>query len=179
MSDILASMYFITCLVFCIFCSYFCAVIYIVLCSVHSVAPLLLMGPSAMNATLSENFTLVCSASGYPVPTIEWTHNGTLVNEDENDRVTISPQLITSRSVMSTLAVSMAAINDSGDYACIVNSSIGDFQNITAGPVTVLVQGETRFILHQYSVSLPCYSINCWSAPHPTHVNTSTVMLSQ
>ena len=125
----------------------FCAVIYIVLRSVHSVAPLLLVGPSAMNGTLSENFTLVCNASGYPVPTIIWTHNGTLVNEDENDRATITPQWITSRSVMSTLAVSMAAINDSGDYACIVTSSIGDFQNITAGPVTVLVQGETRTLV--------------------------------
>ena len=149
------------------------------LCSVYSVAPLLLVGPSAMNATLSENFTLVCSTSGYPVPTIIWTHNGTQVSENENDRATITPQLITSRSVMSTLAVSMAAINDSGDYACIVTSSISDFQNITAGPVTVLVQGETRFFLHPYSLHLSCYSINCWSAPHPTHVNTSTVMLSQ
>ena len=147
MSDILASMHFSTCLVFCIFCSYFCAVIYIVLCSVHSVAPLLLMGPSAMNATLSENFTLVCNASGYPVPTIIWTHNGTLVNEDENDRATIILELMGLRSVMSTLAVSMAAINDSGDYACIVNSSIDNFQNITAGPVTVLVQGETRTLV--------------------------------
>ena len=130
------------------------------------------MGPSAMNATLSGSFTLVCSASGYPVPTIEWTHNGTLVNED---RVTISPQLITSRPVMSTLAVSMAAINDSGDYTCIVTSSIGDFQNIAAGPVTVLVQGETRFFLHPYSVSLATVGL---LLIHPTHVHISTTMLS-
>ena len=114
------------------------------LCSVHSVAPLLLVGPSAVNATLSENFTLVCNASGYPVPTIIWTHNGTIVSEDENDRATIITNMISSRSVMSTLTVSMAVINNSGDYACIVTSSISDFQNITAGPVTVLVQGETR-----------------------------------
>ena len=112
------------------------------LCSVHLVAPLLLVGPSAMNATLSENFTLVCSASGYPIPTIIWTHNGTIVSEDENDRATIISENITSRSVRSTLTVSMAAINNSGDYACIVTSSISDFQNLTAGPVTVLVQGE-------------------------------------
>ena len=110
-----------------------------------------------MNATLSENFTLMCSASGYPVPTILWTHNGTIVSEDENDRATIISELITSRSVMSTLTVSMAAINNSGDYACIVTSSIGVFQNITAGPVTVLVQGETRKLVsytHLVSSSL-------------------------
>ena len=105
------------------------------------------MGPSAVNATLSENFTLLCSASGYPVPTIIWTHNGTVVNEDEIDQDTIITNMTTSRSVMSTLTVSMAAINNSGDYACIVTSSISDFQSLTADPVTVLVQGETRTLV--------------------------------
>ena len=117
------------------------------LCSLHSVAPLLLVGPSAVNATLSENFTLVCSASGYPVPTIIWTHNGTIVSEEENDRATIISENITSRSVRSTLTVSMAAINNSGDYACIITNSISDFQNLTSGPVTVLVQGEARTLV--------------------------------
>ena len=37
----------------------------------------------------------------------------------------------------------MGAINDSGDYACIVSSSVDDFQNVTGGSVTVLVQGKT------------------------------------
>ena len=108
----------------------------------YSVAPLFLVGPSDVNATLSENFTLVCSASGYPVPAIIWTYNGTIVNEEENDRATIISELVASRSVISTLTVSMAMINDSGDYACIATSS--DFQPVVAGPVTVLVQGKTR-----------------------------------
>ena len=110
----------------------------------YSVAPLLLVGPSDVNATLSENFTLVCSASGYPVPTIIWTYNGTIVNEEENDRATIISKLVASRSVISALTVSMAMINDSGDYACIATSSVSDFQPVVAGPVTVLVQGKTR-----------------------------------
>ena len=117
------------------------------LCSFYSVAPLLLAGPSAVNATLSENFTLMCSASSYPVPTIIWTHNGTIVSEDENDQATIISENITSRSVRSALTVSMAAINNSGDYACIITSSISDFQNLTSGPVTVLVQGEARTLV--------------------------------
>ena len=70
-----------------------------------------------------------------------------MVSEDENDQATIISENITSRSVRSTLTVSMAAINNSGDYACNVTSSIGDFQNITAGPVTVLVQGEARTLV--------------------------------
>ena len=85
---------------------------------------------------------MTCNASGYPVPTILWTHNGTIVDENENDRATITPST-GSRSVLSVLTVSMGAINDSGDYACIVSTSVNDFQNITGGPVTVLVQGKT------------------------------------
>ena len=111
-------------------------------CSVHSVAPLVLTEPSATKVTISEDFTLTCNASGYPVPTILWTHNGTTVDENENDRATITPSTW-SRSVLSLLTVSMGVIADSGDYACIVSSSIDDFQNITGGPVTVLVQGKT------------------------------------
>ena len=113
-----------------------------ILCSVHSVAPLVLTEPSATKATISEDFVLTCNASGYPVPTILWTHNGTTVDENENNRATIAPST-GSRSVLSVLTVSMGAINDSGDYACIVSSSIDEFQNITGGSVTVLVQGKT------------------------------------
>ena len=115
----------------------------------YLVAPLLLVGPSAVNATLSENFTLVCSASGYPVPTITWTHNGTIVSEDENNRATIISELVASRSVISALTVSMAMKNDSGDYSCIATSSISDFQS---GPVTVLVQGKTKMLVTYTSV---------------------------
>ena len=115
-----------------LYCSFF---------SVHSVAPLLLTGPSATNATISENFTLSCNASGYPIPTILWTHNGTTLDDTENDRATVTPSTGL-RSVLSVLIVSMGAIDDSGEYACIVTSSVNDFQNITGGPVTVLVQGE-------------------------------------
>ena len=109
--------------------------------SIHSVAPLLLTEPSATNATISENFTLACNASGYPVPTILWIHNGTAVDEDRNDHATII-QSTALRSFWSILTVSMGAVNDSGEYACNVTSSVNDFPNITGGPVTVLLQGK-------------------------------------
>ena len=128
------------------------------LCSIHSVAPLLLTEPSATNATISENFTLACNASGYPVPTIWWTHNGTTVDENEDDRAAITPSTGL-RSVLSVLTVSMGAINDSGEYACIVSSSVNDFQNITGGPVTVLVQGEVGHGFLQHDLTLPLISI--------------------
>ena len=136
---------------------------------IYLVAPLLLVGPSAMNATLSENFTLVCSASGYPVPTIIWTHNGTLVNEDEHDRATITPQLIASRSFISALTVSGAMINDSGDYVCSVASSIRDFQPLMAAPATVLVQGNVTFIYILLYCKSPAFSPTPLSQNKTTH----------
>ena len=129
------------------------------------VAPLLLVGPSDVNATLSENFTLVCSAFGHPVPTIIWTHNGTLVSEDENDRATIISELIASRSVISALTVSMAMKNDSGDYACIATSSISNFQPVVSGPVTVLVQGKTRTLVYIYIQTFGVYTTSTSKLP--------------
>jgi len=135
--------------------------------SFHSVAPLLLTGPSATNATISENFTLSCNASGYPVPTILWTHNGTTLDDTENDCATITPSTGL-RSVLSVLTVSVGAINDSGEYACIVTSSVNDFQNITGGPVTVLVQGEVGHGFLQHDLTLP---IKGWIAITPPHMH--------
>ena len=144
------------------------AIFIVVLFSIHSVAPLLLTGPSATNATISENFTLSCNASGYPVPTILWTHNGTTLDDTENDRATITPSTGL-RSVLSVFTVSMGAINDSGEYACIVSSSVNDFQNITGGPVTVLVQGEMGHGFLQHDLTLP---IKGWIAITLTHTHT-------
>ena len=143
------------------------AIFIVVLFSIHSVAPLLLTGPSATNATISDNFTLTCNASGYPVPTIWWTHNGTTVDENEDDRAIITPSTGL-RSVLSVLTVSMGAIDDSGEYACIVSSSVNDFQNITCGPVTVLVQGEVGHGFLQRDLTLP---IKGWIAITPLHTH--------
>ena len=118
-----------------------------------------------MNATLSENFTLMCSASSYPVPTIMWTHNGTIVSEDENDRATIISELIASISVISALTVSMALKNDSGDYACIATSSISNFQPVVSGPVTVLVQGKTRTLVYIYIQTFGVYTTSTGKLP--------------
>ena len=139
--------------------------------SIHSVAPLLLTGPSAVNATISENFTLSCNASGYPIPTILWTHNSTTLDDTENDRATITPSSGLT-SVLSVLTVSMGAIHDSGEYACIVSSSVNDFQNITGGPVTVLVKGEMRHAFLQYDSCLLKMNFLCAHTHAHTQTNT-------
>ena len=90
-----------------------------------------------MNVTTSENFTLMCNATGYPVPSILWFHNGTAVNE--SNRITITPES-SSRVSFSALSVSAAMATDSGTYTC--NASSPEFQTASSGRVNVFIQGE-------------------------------------
>ena len=100
-----------------------------------TIYPIVLEDPISVNVTSNEQLTLMCNATGFPLPSIQWYQNGTLVTED--DRISIS-NLTDSRSVLSTLTVSVAMTNDSGDYQCNATNSAG---NIVSDTVTVLVQG--------------------------------------
>ncbi len=101
---------------------------------------MLLAFPEAINVTsIQDNITLTCNVSGFPVPQISWTHNMTEVR-DGDDRVSITEEL-GPRSLLSTLTVSRATTNDSGQYECITTSPLSTFDEVRSGPVTVLVQG--------------------------------------
>ena len=97
-----------------------------------------------MNVTTSENFTLMCNATGYPVPSILWFHNGTAVNGSSN-RITIIPQS-SSRVSLSVLSVSTAVASDAGIYTC--NASSPEFATVSSGLVNVLIQGESISMMH-------------------------------
>ena len=103
------------------------------------VAPRLLNASSDINVTTSKNFTLMCNASGYPGPSILWTHNRTAVNE--RSRITVIEEF-SFRVILSVLMVSNATANHSGEYICIVSYSIPEFETVSSGPVSVLIQGE-------------------------------------
>ncbi len=104
------------------------------------VVPLILTFPEADNVTsIQDNITLTCNASGFPVPQISWTHNMTTVNVGD-DRVSITEDQ-GQRSLLSTLKITRAMTNDSGQYECIVTSPIATYGQVLSGPVTVLVQG--------------------------------------
>ena len=106
------------------------------------VSPLILNASTDLNVTTSENFTLMCNATGYPVPSILWFHNGTAVNE--SSRITIVPQS-SSRVSLSVLSVSTAMATDSGMYTC--NASSPEFQTVSSGTVNVLIQGESTSMM--------------------------------
>ena len=95
----------------------------------------------------------MCEANGFPLPTISWTHNGTMVDPETSDDITITE--VTSMDVekTSTLTVTNTALNDSGDYVCVVTSA--PFTDVSSDSVLVLIQGQ----LSHAHLHPECYTV--------------------
>ena len=89
-----------------------------------TVATVIVTGPQTQNVTAGNSFTLTCNATGYPVPSIEWTLNGTSYVIDPSV-ATITP-MERLRSNTSVLAVSNAMVNDTGIYQCIATNVVNN-----------------------------------------------------
>ena len=110
--------------------------------------------PKDTNVTRTDSLVLVCTADGFPVPNITWTHNGTMIDPKTSDDITITE--VTSMDVekTSTLTVTNTTLNDSGEYACVVTSA--PFPNVSSNPILVLIQGQLSHA-HLHAV---CYTVN-------------------
>ena len=113
---------------------------------VSTVGPVLTEGPEALNVTsFEETIILSCEGFGFPIPTIAWYQNGTMIEVDE-DMTTIEaisqPDNLT---VSSVLTIVMPNVNNSGDYHCILSSSVAAYNDVMSEVVLVLVQGEYHF----------------------------------
>ena len=115
------------------------------------VGPKILKGPQAQNVTAIESVIMLsCNVSGFPIPSVTWLHNGTVV-AGEIPRVNIimvdydesSADHIQFGRAFSTLTISSPNVNDSGDYACQASiSTIDIYTPVTSNSVTVLVPSE-------------------------------------
>ena len=107
-----------------------------------TVGPVIVVDPLSVNVSIEvDNITLNCTARGFPIPTITWTHNGTLLTSmdaDEVSIVTMDTGML--RTVRSTLVIYSALANNTGDYACIASSPI--YSDVTSTTARVLVQGK-------------------------------------
>ena len=90
-----------------------------------AVATVIVTGPQTRNVTAGDSFTLTCNATGYPVPSIEWTLNGTSY-VIRNSSVTIITVVEGLRSNTSVLTVSNAMTNDTGIYQCIATNVVNN-----------------------------------------------------
>lgn len=96
-----------------------------------TVAPVITVPPYDMNVTTTEDLDLTCLISGFPIPLIEWYHNGSVISPDE--RITILHN-----SSVTILTVINTSLADSGDYRC---SGINDVGSVFSPPALVLIQG--------------------------------------
>ena len=100
-----------------------------------AVAPVIETGPQTQNVTAGQSFVLTCRATGYPVPSIEWTLNGTV--NIINSPVTIITIVEGLRSNTSLLTVSNAMTNDTGTYQCIATDVVNGDTRLQDANITV------------------------------------------
>ena len=93
--------------------------------------------PETQNVTAGQSFILTCSATGYSVPSIEWTLNGTIYITADPPVTTITIVEV-QRSNTSVLVVSDAKVNDTGMYQCIATNVV----NTDTQDANVTVQGS-------------------------------------
>ena len=99
-------------------------------CCCLLVAAVIVTSPQTQNVTNGQSFMLICNATGYPVPSIEWTLNGAPYVTG-NSSITLIEGL---RSNTSNITVENAMATDTGTYKCVatnVGSSDTQDANVT------------------------------------------------
>ena len=87
-----------------------------------TVFPLIETSPQPQNLIAGGSFSLICLATGYPVPNIMWTEDGTSFFMNNRRIVSTIEGL---RSSSSVLTITNALVSDSGLYQCIANNVLG------------------------------------------------------
>ena len=95
--------------------------------------------PQNKTLTERENVTLSCNATGNPAPSISWTKNGSAAN---------SPRISLSLD-NKQLTITNVSRDDSGDYRCVANNSIG--AAVTSNAATLDVQCKYSGFLRSIS----------------------------
>lgn len=113
-----------------------------------SVDPYITEQPESVTVTsMNETLELFCEGTGFPVPEILWfrleSSAETMIDSDANGAVTIS--FVTSSedlTIISILTIASPSISDSGEYFCVLSSSVAAFSEVMSGIATVMVQGK-------------------------------------
>ena len=94
--------------------------------------------PSNVTKTEGENVTLHCNATGYPLPTLSWTKDGSDISN--NSRISFSAD-------KKQLAITKANRVDRGGYRCVANNSLGNDVSMAA-VVDVQCKSTTSYLDH-------------------------------
>ena len=91
---------------------------------------------ASQEVVINGDFSLTCSAEGFPRPSIVWFMNNTMISDGVSDYNTLMTVL------SSTVTISNASFNDSGVYYCqTVSSEFADL-NVTSGIGNITVVGK-------------------------------------
>lgn len=104
----------------------------------------------SMNVTINvDSISLECIASGFPLPTITWFQNDTMIDDDS--RISIMLTSYDSMTglfmpdsfgtVISVLTIENATVNDTGRYRCDAESAVDVYEIASSTEALVLVQG--------------------------------------
>ena len=122
------------------------------------VAPTITMRSDTTLVSTGGNTTISCTAEGFPAPNVTWYHNGTEII----DPVTTSTNGVV---VSSSVLVSLAMANDSGQYTCNFTSPVSVYSVVTA-TIQVLVQGRiiSDFLNEMFKICCCCFVVVVFSS---------------
>ena len=92
-----------------------------------------------------DNTTIFCQAEGSPAPSVVWYHNSSKLIESTH--VTIENAATNGLIVTSRIVISMAIVNDTGNYTCIFSSLIPAY-NFVSSTITIYVQGMLKYFIY-------------------------------
>ena len=84
------------------------------------------------------NTIISCQAEGFPAPSVSWYHNASMLLE--NDRVIITNTTTNDVTVKGEINITMAMIQDSGNYTCFFRSPISTYK-LVFSTIVISVQG--------------------------------------
>lgn len=118
------------------------------------VKPEIIESPVAANVSIMmEPIELTCSASGFPIPTISWIHNGRRLSQ--TGRINITNNTNEDLNIRtSQLTVYDTVLPDTGLYKCEV-TNLAVYPSVSSDEVTVLVQGmKDRWYIYPHYLSI-------------------------
>ncbi|XP_006773572.1 PREDICTED: neural cell adhesion molecule 1 isoform X6 [Myotis davidii] len=120
-----------------------------------NVPPTVQARQSIVNATanLGQSVTLVCDAEGFPEPTMSWTKDGDLIENEEDEKYVFSDD-------SSELTIRKVDKNDEAEYVCIAENKAGEQDasihlKVFAKPKITYVENQTAMELEE-QVTLTC-----------------------
>ena len=121
-------------------------------CFLSIVGPRFITHPIAsLEVVINGDFMLTCSAEGFPIPSIEWFMNNTMITSG----MTMTNIDALMNIIDSTLMISNAAFSDSGVYYCeAMSNEFDDDPSTTSEIAIVTVVGKLVNYIELLSITI-------------------------